>query len=117
MEVKFMHNFRERCTLLADNSFMLCEYFRIGENLSYAVSESPTFGTLTEGGPIGFSYLILPIVPVYDVMGNFAGQAETSLGNANNPVAIAHRTRNNSSQNRNLFGNVFAEWDLFENLM
>src|SRR5690625_6077164 len=97
-----MNTFRERYTLRANTSFNLGENFRIGENLSYSVSESPTFGTLTEGGPIGFSYRIHPIVPVYDVMGNFAGQAETSLGNANNPVAIAHRTRNNSSQNRNL---------------
>src|SRR5690625_6796605 len=90
-----MNTFRERYTLRANTSFNLGENFRIGENLSYSVSESPTFGTLTEGGPIGFSYRIHPIVPVYDVMGNFAGQAETSLGNANNPVAIAHRTRNN----------------------
>src|SRR5690625_7171791 len=109
-----MNTFRERYTLRANTSFNLGENFRIGENLSYSVSESPTFGTLTEGGPIGFSYRIHPIVPVYDVMGNFAGQAETSLGNANNPAAIAHRTRNNSSQHRNTFGNVFDEWELLE---
>src|SRR5690625_7951416 len=112
-----MNTFRERYTLRANTSFNLGENFRIGENLSYSVSESPTFGTLTEGGPIGFSYRIHPIVPVYDVRGNFAGQAETSLGNANNPVASAHRTRYSSSQNRIRLGNVFAEWYQVENLM
>lgn len=116
-EGTLMNTFRERYTLRANTSFNLGENFRIGENLSYAVSESPTVGTLTEGSSIGFSYRIQPIVPVHDVMGNFGGQADTGLGNALNPVAIMYRTRNNTSENRNLFGNVFAEWDVLDNVM
>ncbi|WP_234571897.1 SusC/RagA family TonB-linked outer membrane protein [Rhodohalobacter sp. 614A] len=111
------YNFRDRVTLRANTSFNLGENFRIGENLSYSVSESPTVAALTEGSSIGFSYRIQPIVPVYDIAGNFGGQAGASLGNAANPVAMMYRTRNNESQTRNLFGNVFAEWDFLENVM
>src|SRR5690625_7138298 len=64
-EGTLMNTFRERYTLRANKSFNLGENFRIGENLSYSVSESPTFGTLTEGGTIGFSNRIRSFVLVY----------------------------------------------------
>jgi TonB-dependent starch-binding outer membrane protein SusC len=107
--------FRDRVSLRANTSFNLGENFRIGENLAFTVSEAPQVASLTEGSAIGMSFRIQPIVPVYDVMGNFGGQSGTGLGNAMNPVAIMERTRNNESETRNLFGNVFAEWDFAEN--
>ncbi|MCC5941094.1 MAG: TonB-dependent receptor [Balneolaceae bacterium] len=115
-EGTLMRTFRDRVTLRANSSFNLGENFRIGENLQYTVSESPQVASLTEGSAIGMSFRAQPIVPVYDVMGNFGGQSGAGLGNAANPVAIMERTRNNESQNRNLFGNVFAEWDILDNI-
>jgi TonB-dependent starch-binding outer membrane protein SusC len=73
--------------------------------------ENPQSGTLSEGSAIGMSYRQQPIVPVYDVGGNFAGSAGSQLGQAQNPVAQRERTRNNESTNSRLFGNVFAEMD------
>lgn len=116
-EGTLMRNFRDRVTLRANTSFNIGENFRIGENLSYNVSESPQIEALTEGSAIGMSFRVQPIVPVYDVMGNFGGQSGTGLGNAANPVAQMERTRNNESQSRNLFGNVFAELDFMDNFM
>lgn len=116
-EGTLMRTFRDRVTMRANTSFNLGENFRIGENLSYTVSQAPQIASLTEGSAIGMAFRAQPIVPVYDVMGNFGGQYDTGLGNAANPVAIMERTRNNESQNRNLFGNVFAEWDILDNLM
>lgn len=116
-EGTLMRTFRDKVTLRANTSFNLGENFRVGENLSYTLSEAPSVASLTEGSPIGFSFRAPPIIPVYDVMGNFGGASGASLGNANNPVANQERTRNNESQNRNLFGNVFAEMDLMDNLM
>lgn len=116
-EGTLMNTFRDRMSIRANTSFNISDNLRVGENLSYVVSEAPQVASLTEGSAIGFSYRIQPIVPVHDVMGNFGGQSGTGLGNAQNPVAIMHRTRNNQSQDRNLFGNVFAELDILDNLM
>lgn len=116
-EGTLMRNFRDRVTLRANTSFNIGENFRIGENLSYVVSESPQIAALTEGSAIGMSFRAQPIVPVFDVMGNFGGQSGTGLGNAGNPVAQMERTRNDESENRNLFGNVFAELDFLDNFM
>jgi TonB-linked SusC/RagA family outer membrane protein len=114
-EGTLMRTFRDRITMRANTSFNLGENFRIGENLQYTVSESPTVASLTEGSAIGMSFRAQPIIPVYDINGNFGGTSGTGTGNAQNPVADMERTRNNESQTRNLFGNVFAELDFLEN--
>src|SRR5690625_7892050 len=59
-EGTLLNTFRERYTLRANTSFNLGDKFRIGQNLSYSVSEATTFGTLTEGGRLGFSYRTQP---------------------------------------------------------
>lgn len=104
-----------RYTVRANTSFDVSDNIRIGENIAYSVTENPQFGTLDEDGPIGMSYRQQPIIPVYDVGGNFAGTHAEGLGNPMNPVAIAHRTRNNEFTNSRLFGNMFAEVDLLDN--
>jgi TonB-linked SusC/RagA family outer membrane protein len=55
-----------------------------------------------------------PIIPVRDIMGNFAGGYGQGLGNADNPVAIQERTRNNRGQTNRLFGNIFVEADFLK---
>lgn len=104
----------QRYAVRANTSFNVSDNIRIGENISYSVSENPTFGTLDEGGPIGMSYREQPIIPVHDVGGNFAGTHAEALGNPQNPVALAHRARNNESLDRRLFGNIFGEIDFWQ---
>ncbi|SMO54972.1 TonB-linked outer membrane protein, SusC/RagA family [Fodinibius sediminis] len=109
-----MEQYLKRYTVRANTEFNVSDNIRIGENLSYSVTDNPQFGTLDEGGPIGMSYRQQPIIPVYDVRGNFAGTHAEGLGNPFNPVAIAYRTRNNEYTNNRLFGNMYAEVDLWE---
>ncbi len=104
----------DRYIVRANTKFNVSDHIRIGENLAYSVSENPTFGTLDEGGPIGMSYREQPIIPVYDVGGNFAGTHAEGLGNPTNPVANAYRARNNEYTNRRLFGNIFADVDFWQ---
>jgi hypothetical protein len=56
-----------------------------------------------------------PIIPVYDIKGNYAGSYGTGLGDANNPVAIQNRTKVTAQPYR-ILGNMFAEADLFKGL-
>ena len=108
------NQFMKRYTLRANTSFNISDNFRIGENISYSVSENPQVAALTEGSAIGFAYRQQPIIPVYDAMGNFAGTQADGLGNARNPVAIRHRTRNNEYSDGRLFGNVFSEIEFLD---
>lgn len=109
-----MEQYNKRYTVRANTEFDVSDNIRIGENISFSVTDNPQFGTLDEGGPIGMSYREQPIIPVYDVMGNFAGTHAEGLGNPENPVANAYRTRNNDYKNNRLFGNMYAEVDVWE---
>ena len=52
-----------------------------------------------------------PVVPIYDIAGNFASGKANTLGNNTNPLKVAYEGRNNISRNNRIFGNVFAaEW-------
>jgi TonB-dependent starch-binding outer membrane protein SusC len=78
--------------------------------------ENPQSGSLGEGTGIGMAYRQQPIIPVYDIAGNFGGNFGAPLGNASNPVAVRERTRQNTGENNRIFGNVFAELDLLESV-
>ncbi len=99
----------KRYTVRANSSFNVNKNIRVGENLAYSIIENPQIG----GGEnlINMAYRLQPIIPVYDIMGNFSGSSGGGLGNARNPVAQLDRLKNNKVLNNRLFGNVYAEAD------
>lgn len=107
----------ERYTLRVNTQFNVRDNLRIGQNTSLSMWENPTEATLDEGSAIGMAYRQQPIIPVYDIAGNFAGNFGAPLGNADNPVAVMERQADNTTNNTRIFGNVFAEYDILDNLM
>lgn len=105
------NTYNRRSTIRANSQFNVSENFRIGENLAFSQTNNPTVNTLTEGSAIGMSFRQQPIIPVYDIMGNFAGSAPTNMGNAHNPLALLERMANNRTDLSRLFGNAYAELD------
>lgn len=102
----------KRYSVRANTEFKLNDHIRIGENLSYTITDNPQIDALTEGSAVGMAIRMQPIVPVYDIMGNYGGTyGAGQLGNAQNPVAIQERTRNNRGYGNRLFGNLYAEID------
>ncbi len=99
---------QDRVTLRVNTRFNVNDNIRIGENLSYS-----TWSGLS-GNAIGATRTAQPIIPVYDIKGNLAGNYGTGLGGAANPTAGAHHRRNNTNQNHRLFGNTYAEVDFLE---
>jgi TonB-linked SusC/RagA family outer membrane protein len=73
-------------------------------------------GGYAEDGILGKNILMQPVVPVYDINGNFAGGKSTSLGNQLNPLKEASAWRNNETKNNQVFGNAFAGLDLTNHL-
>jgi TonB-linked SusC/RagA family outer membrane protein len=83
----------------------------IGENLTVAVQES--YGGMSdpdgyaEDGIIGKNILQQPVIPVYDVGGNYASGKAFELGNNTNPVKIAENGKDNRNTSTRIFGNAF----------
>jgi TonB-linked SusC/RagA family outer membrane protein len=112
-----INSFFKRYTLRVNTEFNVKENIRIGQNLQVLVSENNSVqnnGNNGEGTEIGFAYRNQPIIPVYDIKGNFAGSRAPTLGNSANPVAIAQRNKDNRGQNTSVFGNVYAEVDFLK---
>lgn len=97
---------------------------KIGENAQYSYSHSIGFATNVntagqyagEGSPIGWAYRIQTIVPVHDIMGNFGGTRGSGLGNADNPLAILYRGKDNYGNDNQFFGSVYADLKIVNGL-
>jgi len=112
-----IYSYYRRYTLRVNTEFNVKKNIRIGENLQVRTNDDNTVGNNGnngEGTELGHAYRNQPIIPVYDIMGNFAGSRAPNLGNANNPVANSFRRKDNKGQNLNLFGNVYAEVDFLK---
>lgn len=107
-----------RYSLRANTEFTVKKRLRIGENLQLSLSERK--GAFrnedTEGNAIFMALRMQPIVPMYDVAGNYAGTLGSNLGNASNPKANLDRGQDNGYRDFRVFGNTYAELDLIPGL-
>lgn len=110
------YNDFKRGSLRANTSFNRGK-FTFGENA--ALSLERHYGGLpddppgyAEDGILGKNILMQPVIPVFDIRGNFAGGKASTLGNQTNPVKFAFSRKDDIQKNLNLFGNVFAGYDL-----
>lgn len=115
-EGTMLETFLERYSLRANTTYNVTDDIRIGENLSYTIEENRTAQTLQQNTAVDLAYRMRPIVPVRDIMGNWAGTAGNGLGNAENPVANRRRTRNDQNLSQRVFGNAFLEIDILDPL-
>ena len=109
-----MNTYLKRYTLRSNSQYNVSKHIRVGENVILQLVDNPRTDILQEGGAIGMAYRMQPIIPVYDVQGNYAGSFGSGLGNAKNPVAIRDRARNNKGLTNGVFGNMFAEIDFLK---
>lgn len=82
-----------------------------GENVTVGMDRS--FGGIGNDGVgentiVGKNILTQPVVPVYDINGNFASGKAVGLGNNTNPLKLAFSQKDNITTNTRVFGNVFA---------
>ncbi|QMU27536.1 SusC/RagA family TonB-linked outer membrane protein [Adhaeribacter radiodurans] len=113
-----IHTGFKRYSLRANTEFNVNKRIRVGENFQVAVGDrivQPGSNGF-ENNPTSFAYRIQPLIPVYDVAGNFAGTRGTDLDNSNNPVSMLYRNKDNHQKEIRLFGNAYAEIDILKNL-
>ncbi|HCL84228.1 MAG TPA: SusC/RagA family TonB-linked outer membrane protein [Chitinophagaceae bacterium] len=108
----------QRYSVRINTNFSLADdHIHVGENAYVLYKTNP--GYLNAPGvnstnSINAAYQLPNIVPIYDIMGNYAGGISQGLGNASNPVAIQDRQANNVNQDYQVVGNVFAEADFLK---
>ena len=103
------NNFR-RASIRANTQFTRGK-LTFGENVG--ITAQRQFGGLPDdqGGEtalIGKNILMQPVVPIYDIKGNFASGKAVGLGNNTNPLKTAYDARDNITRNNRVFGNIFA---------
>ncbi|MBO9198956.1 MULTISPECIES: SusC/RagA family TonB-linked outer membrane protein [Niastella] len=115
-EGTLIETYLKRYSARINTTFNLNNKIRIGENAYFFYKQNPGFpdGNQNEGNAISFSYRESPIIPIYDIKGNFAGTGSQGLGNAENPVANLKRIHNNKANDYQVSGNAFAEVDFLK---
>lgn len=99
----------DRITLRGNSQFSIMKNVTLGANMSTVYSK---YKGATSDGQASYQ---APIIPVYDVMGNWAGAKANGLGgDKKNPVAELYNQRDNYSENLNFLGNMFLEINFLE---
>lgn len=104
----------KRYSVRANTQFTIKNKIRIGENAYIFYKTNPQFGNQGEGSPFSVAFREDAIIPVRDIMGNFAGTKSQDLGNARNIYADIYRTKDNHGNNWDMNGNVYAEVDFLK---
>ncbi len=110
-EGTLIETYLKKYSVRANTVFNIKNHIRVGENASIDYRQRPGFTNQNEGNAISFTYRTPPIIPVYDIMGNYAGTKSPHLSNSENAVAVQERTVNNRSNSWSMIGNVFADVD------
>ncbi|MDQ6845459.1 MAG: TonB-dependent receptor [Bacteroidota bacterium] len=104
----------KRYSVRANTNFIVKNKIRLGENLQLSYIDKHGFTNQDEGNAISMAYRMQPIVPVYDLKGNFAGTRGSNLGNASNPYANLFRGKNNKDRRIGIIGSAYAEFDFLK---
>ena len=114
-----LNNYEKRYQVRLNTTFNIKDHIRVGENgyVTYRQNNGGYNGTQQqEGGPIAYTFREMPIIPVYDVAGNYGGGYDVSkgepLGNGSNPYALLARQSTNKANFVLAQGNLFAEADI-----
>ncbi|MGH7528921.1 MAG: SusC/RagA family TonB-linked outer membrane protein [Gemmatimonadales bacterium] len=104
----------QRGTLRINTAFTI-NRFTIGENL--AIAREQAYGGIDDGSIgedniVGKNILMQPVVPVYDIAGNFAAGKFVGGGNNTNPLKYAWARRFDRNTNDRVIGNAFARFDV-----
>lgn len=111
-----LNTYLKRYSVRANTLFNIKDRIRAGENAYIYYKDNPRVENQSEGNPLTTAFRESSMIPIYDIMGNYAGTKAGDLGNARNPYADVARRANNRGNEWSFSGNVFAEVDLLRHL-
>lgn len=105
-----IHTGFERFSLRSNADTKITKWLEIGESLGVSYTDRTGQGTNNdEGNPVSQAYRMQPIIPVYDIQGNFAGTQAKTTGNGANPVAELYRNKDDYYRDLRVLGNAYAQ--------
>ena len=105
----------ERFSLRSNADSKIGDWLQIGESLGATYSDRTLgFTNNDEGNPISQAYRMQPIVPVYDIKGNFAGTQAKGTGNGANPLANLVRNKDDFQRDLRITANAYAQINLMK---
>ena len=118
-EGMFIHTGFDRFTFRNSTDASLSRWLKVGQTINISRSENKgSRHDNNEQSPVGYGTLMVPIIPVYDIMGNFAGNSSPGLGSGQqNIVAELYRSRNQYGRNARILGNVFGDITITDGLV
>ncbi|WP_370477582.1 SusC/RagA family TonB-linked outer membrane protein [Tamlana flava] len=108
----------ERISAKLNSNFNLFNNkLRLGVNTQMSTSDE-TLASRDVGSAWtpGLGITLAPTLPVYDTNGDFAGPLGAGYSDRNNPVLMQYLNRWDNTDRTNFFGNIYAEFDVIENL-
>ncbi|SNR67494.1 TonB-linked outer membrane protein, SusC/RagA family [Maribacter sedimenticola] len=108
----------DRISLRANTEFKaIGDKLTIGENFTASFDNTKgQYQNDEEQNAVSAGYKHHPLLPIYDIAGNFAGSRGANLGNNFNPYASLKRNEDDRVYRLRLLGNVFANYELTKNL-
>lgn len=92
------------------------DWLELGERLSVTYAEdSGNQGDNSESSIISWAYRMPPMIPVYDIAGNYAGTRGV-MGNAQNPIFLLDKSQNDIRKSLNATANVYGKVEIFDGL-
>ena len=110
-----IETYLKRYSARINTQFKLPANIRIGENAYVFYGQNSGFSNQKEFNTMDELYQTIPIIPLYDIKGNFGGTfGGPDLGSRLNPVASQKSTINNRHNTWDIIGNVYAEVDFLK---
>jgi len=111
------HTSYDRFNLRSNVSVEPTDWLEVGEKIGVTYGRDAGFqADNSEASAVSWTYRMQPIVPVYDIEGNFAGTRAEGMGNAQNPMFNLNSNRHDWNKSLNASGNVYADASVFEDL-
>jgi TonB-dependent starch-binding outer membrane protein SusC len=106
----------KRYNLRSNATFYPKDWLEIGERIGVKYDEDSGFQYEGSGSAYHQAIAIQPIIPVYDVMGNFISSQVPTTGNSSNPVFYLNSNRHDVRKGLSSIGNVYAKINFLEGL-
>jgi TonB-linked SusC/RagA family outer membrane protein len=112
------HTGYERISAKLNSNFNLFNNrLRVGVNTQMFTSDETLASPDVGSAPTpGLAISLAPTLPVFDANGDFAGPLGAGYSDRNNPVLMQYINRWDNTDRTTIFGNVWGEFDIIENL-
>jgi len=103
------YTYFNRYNFRANSDFKVTDWLEISESLSASFTDRVGTRNNSEYSAVAMAHRAPPIVPVYDIRGNYAGSKVPGTGNFKSPLAELEREQHNYTKAFRLMGNLSAK--------